>query len=149
MASAPVEVLRKKSLRLFDSMCELYVLGATTEPMPRILALLLLPVLAGMLSLPAVAAAPPKSTPAANHAVNDAQLEATIHAKLAKSKIGKDGFRFHVQHGVVTWEGTTSVPQHKGAATRMARTSGAVQVVNNIKVTGKSSGPLRKAYVQP
>ena len=149
MANAPVEVLRKKSRRLFDSMCELYVLGATTEPMPRILALLLLPVLAGMLSLPAVAATPPKSTSAANHAVNDAQLEATIHAKLAKSKIGKDGFRFHVQHGVVTWEGTTSVPQHKGAATRMARTSGAVQVVNNIKVTGKSSGPLRKAYVQP
>jgi len=149
MANAPVEVLRKKSRRLFDSMCELYVLGATTEPMPRILAFLLLPVLAGMLSLPAVAAAPPKSATAANHAVNDAQLEATIHAKLAKSKIGKDGFRFHVQHGVVTWEGTTSVLQHKGAATRMARTSGAVQVVNNIKVTGKSSGPLRKAYVQP
>ena len=117
--------------------------------MPRILAFLLLPALAGMLSLPAVAAAPPKVAPAANHAVNDAQLEATIHTKLAKSKIGKDGFRFHVQHGVVTWEGTTSVLQHKGAATRMARTSGAVQVVNNIKVTGKSSGPLRKAYVQP
>ena len=149
MASAPVEVLRRKSLRLFDSMCELYAIGTTTEPMPRILAFLLLPALAGMLSLPAVAAAPPKVAPAANHAVNDAQLEATIHTKLAKSKIGKDGFRFHVQHGVVTWEGTTSVLQHKGAATRMARTSGAAQVVNNIKITGKSSGPLRKAYVQP
>lgn len=149
MASAPVEVLRRKSLRLFDSICELYALGPTTEPMPRILAFLLLPALAGMLSLPAVAAAPPKVAPAANHAVNDAQLEATIHTKLAKSKIGKDGFRFHVQHGVVTWEGTTSVLQHKGAATRMARTSGAAQVVNNIKITGKSSGPLRKAYVQP
>ena len=149
MASAPVEVLRRKSLRLFDSICELYALGTTTEPMPRILAFLLLPALAGMLSLPAVAATPPKAAPAANHAVNDGQLEATIHTKLAKSKIGKDGFRFHVQHGVVTWEGTTSVPQHKGAATRMARSSGAVQVVNNIKVTGKSSGPLRKAYVQP
>jgi osmotically-inducible protein OsmY len=116
--------------------------------MPRILAYLLLSVLAGMLSLPALAAAPPKAA-SANHAVNDAQLEATIHTKLAKSTIGKDGFRFQVQHGVVTWEGTTSVPQHKGAATRMARTSGAVQVVNNIKVTGKSSGPMRKAYVQP
>ena len=38
-------------------------------------------------------------------AVSDAQLEATIRTKLAKSKIGKDGFRFHVQRGVVTWEG--------------------------------------------
>ena len=117
--------------------------------MPRILALLLLPVLAGMLSLPAAASAPPKTAPVANRTVNDAQLEATIRGKLAKSKIGKDGFRFHVQRGVVTWEGTTAVGQHKGAATRMARTSGALQVVNNIKVTGKTSGPLRKAYVQP
>jgi osmotically-inducible protein OsmY len=121
--------------------------------MPGILALLLWPVLAGTLLLPASAATPPKPAPVVNRAavpsVNDAQLEATIRTKLAKSKIGKDGFRFHVQRGVVTWEGTTAVGQHKGAATRMARTSGAVQVVNNIKVTGKSSGPMRKAYVQP
>jgi osmotically-inducible protein OsmY len=122
--------------------------------MPRILALLLLPVLAGTLLFPASASTPPpKTAPAVTRAavpsVNDAQLEATIRTKLAKSKIGKDGFRFHVQRGVVTWEGTTAVGQHKGAATRMARTSGAVQVVNNIKVTGKTTGPLRKAYVQP
>jgi BON domain-containing protein len=115
----------------------------------RILAFLLLPLLAGTLSLSAAPSVPPKTAPVANRAVNDAQLEATIHAKLAKSKIGKDGFRFHVQRGVVTWEGITAIPQHKGAATRMARTSGAIQVVNNIKVTGKTSGPLRKAYVQP
>jgi osmotically-inducible protein OsmY len=121
--------------------------------MPGILALLLWPVLAGTLLLPASPATPPNPAPVVNRAavpsVNDAQLEATIRTKLAKSKIGKDGFRFHVQRGVVTWEGTTAVGQHKGAATRMARTSGAVQVVNNIKVTGKSSGPMRKAYVQP
>ena len=80
----------------------------------------------------------------------DAQLEATIRAKLAKSKIGKDGFRFHVQHGVVTWEGSTNVMQHKGSATRMARTAGAVQVVNNIHVngTGKDIASLKKASVQ-
>lgn len=106
--------------------------------------------MAGMLSLPVSAGAPPKTPSTATHAaVNDAQLEAVIHAKLAKSKIGKDGFRFHVQRGVVTWEGTTAVAQHKGAATRMARSSGAVQVINNIKFTGKTTGPLRKAYVQP
>ena len=82
--------------------------------------------------------------------VSDVQLESTIRTKLSKSKIGKDGFRFHVQRGIVTWEGNTLIGQHKGAATRMARTSGAVQVINNIKVSnaGKET-PLRKAYVQP
>ena len=49
--------------------------------------------------------------------VSDAELESKIHTKLAKSKIGKDGFSFHCKGGVVTWEGTTNVIQHKGAAT--------------------------------
>ena len=83
---------------------------------------------------------------------SDAQIDATIRTKLAKSKIGKDGFRFHVQHGVVTWEGNTNVMQHKGSATRMARTAGAVQVVNNIQVSAtgkaKASANLKKASVQ-
>jgi hypothetical protein len=83
---------------------------------------------------------------------SDAQIEATIRAKLAKSKIGRDGFRFHVQRGVVTWEGTTDVMQHKGSATRMAHAAGAVQVVNNIKVSAaakaKAAGNLHKATVQ-
>ena len=85
--------------------------------------------------------------------VSDAQLEATLRAKLAKSKVGKDGFKFHVQHGVVTWEGQTNVPQHKGAATRMARTAGALQVVNNIQVSdeakAKSLSQLHHATVKP
>lgn len=83
-------------------------------------------------------------------AASDAQLEATIRTKLAKSKIGKDGFRFHVQRGVVTWEGETAVGQHKGAATRMARSSGVIQVINNIKVSNSSKEtPMRRAYVKP
>jgi hypothetical protein len=99
--------------------------------------------------------APSTSTTAkpAAGTVSDAQLEATIRAKLAKSKVGKDGFKFHVQHGVVTWEGQTSVPQHKGAATRMARTAGALQVVNNIQVSdeakAKSLSQLHHATVKP
>lgn len=82
--------------------------------------------------------------------LNDAQLESTIRAKLAKSKIGKDGFKFKVARGVVTWEGSTPIGQHKGAATRMARTSGAVQVINNIQVAGgnKPATAMKKAYVQ-
>src|SRR5579872_1570550 len=67
---------------------------------------------------------------------SDAEVEATIKAKLAKSKIGKDGFQVHVKDGVATWSGATAVMQHKGAATRMAKTAGAVQVVNNIKISG-------------
>jgi hypothetical protein len=82
----------------------------------------------------------------------DSQIDSTIRTKLAKSKIGKDGFRFHVQHGVVTWEGTTNVIQHKGSATRMARAAGAAQVVNNIQISNsaraKAAANLKKAYVQ-
>jgi hypothetical protein len=85
-------------------------------------------------------------------AVSDAQIDATIRAKLAKSKIGKDGFKYHVQHGVVTWEGTTGVIQHKGSATRMAKTAGATQVVNNIQISAaakaKAAANLKKAVVQ-
>ena len=66
---------------------------------------------------------------------SDAEIEATIKAKLAKSKIGKEGFQVHIKDGVATWTGTTSVMQHKGAATRMAKTAGAIKVVNNIKVS--------------
>lgn len=72
---------------------------------------------------------------------SDAEIEATIKAKLAKSKIGKDGLQVHVKDGVATWTGTTTVMQHKGAATRMAKAAGAIHVVNNIKVTGPDAAP--------
>lgn len=74
---------------------------------------------------------------------SDEEIEATIKAKLAKSKIGKDGLQVHVKNGIATWTGSTSVMQHKGAATRMAKTAGATQVVNNIKVSGDASGALK------
>ena len=120
--------------------------------MQRLLKFLLLPFLSAMLSLPAAAVGSTKTTPSAVHTAttrSDAQIESLIRTKLAKSKIGKDGFHFHVQHGVVTWEGTTNVIQHKGSATRMARTAGAVQVVNNIQISAsaraKAVANLRKA----
>src|SRR6266849_10940425 len=69
---------------------------------------------------------------------SDAEIEATIKAKLAKSKIGKDGFQVHVKNGIATWTGNTNVMQHKGAATRMAKTAGAIQVVNNIKISDQA-----------
>jgi hypothetical protein len=61
-------------------------------------------------------------------------MEAFIRTKLAKSKMATDGFTVKVHNKVATWEGKTNVIQHKGAATRMARTAGAVQVVNNITI---------------
>ena len=78
-----------------------------------------------------------KAAPAAQGATaqQDQQIEAAIRAKLAKSKIGKDGFTVRVQGGVAFWEGSTSVVQHKGSATRMAKAAGAKTVINNIKVT--------------
>jgi len=80
----------------------------------------------------------------------------TIRAKLAKSKIGKDGFTVRVQGGIAYWEGKTDVVQHKGSATRMAKTAGAKSVVNNIKVSDagkeKAAGNLddgrRRAQVK-
>jgi osmotically-inducible protein OsmY len=81
---------------------------------------------------PAVKKAPPAQ---GTTAAEDKAIEAAIRAKLEKSKIGKDGFTVHVQGGVATWEGKTDVLQHKGAATRMAKTAGAKSVVNHIKVS--------------
>ncbi|MGP0075781.1 MAG: BON domain-containing protein [Bryobacteraceae bacterium] len=74
---------------------------------------------------------------------SDAEIEATIKAKLAKSKIGKDGLQVHVKDGVATWAGSTTVMQHKGAATRMAKAAGAIQVVNNIKISGEAGLPAK------
>jgi len=87
------------------------------------------------------------STPAKKAAphpqLTDAQIDATIRMKLAKSKIGADHFKFHVRNGVVTIEGKTNVIQHKGAATRMARTSGAVAVVNHIEISDAARAKAR------
>lgn len=82
----------------------------------------------------APAAAAPQSAPGVS-AQQDKQIEAAIRAKLAKSKIGKDGFTVRVQGGVAYWEGSTAIVQHKGSATRMAKAAGAKAVVNNIKVS--------------
>ena len=80
---------------------------------------------------PTKAKAPP---PQGTTALQDVQIEKDIRARLAKSVIGKDGLTVRVQGGVAYWEGTTNVVQHKGAATRMAKSAGAKKVVNNIKV---------------
>ena len=99
---------------------------------PLIVAIFLLATLLG-----AQSKAPPAKPIAGQGttAQQDKEMEAVIRAKLAKSKIGKDGFSIRVQGGVAFWDGSTNVVQHKGAATRMAKTAGAKRVVNSIKVS--------------
>ena len=65
----------------------------------------------------------------------DAQIEATIRAKFARSKINVEKFQVHVQGGVATIEGKTNIIQHKGTATRLAKTGGAVAVNNHIQIS--------------
>ena len=77
---------------------------------------------------PAKAAARPAVKP-------DSVIEATIRAKFAKSKINVEKFQVHVQGGVATIEGKTNVIQHKGTATRLAKTGGAIAVNNHIQIS--------------
>jgi len=76
------------------------------------------------------------AAPTAQPRTSDAQLEAAIRARFAKSqKISLDHLQVHVQGGVATIEGSTGVVQHKGAATRMAKAAGALAVNNRIQVS--------------
>ena len=82
--------------------------------------------------------APPSAAPAAKPKpaprLTDQQLESAIRGKFAKSKSATK-FRVRVQGGVATIEGKTDVIQHKGAATRMAKTAGATTVNNKVEVS--------------
>jgi hypothetical protein len=94
------------------------------------------------------AGAKPAAHAVAKPPISDARLEAVIRAKFAKSKINADKFTVHVQGGVATIEGKTDVIQHKGTATRMARTGGAVAVNNHVQISDaakqKAAGNLEK-----
>ena len=81
--------------------------------------------------------APPKpaTQQSGTPATSDVRLEAAIRAKFAKSKINADKFQVHVQGGVATIEGRTDVTQHKGVATRLAKTGGALAVNNHVQIS--------------
>jgi hypothetical protein len=66
--------------------------------------------------------------------LSDPQLEAIIRAKFAKSK-SANKFTVRVQGGVADIEGKTDVVQHKGAATHMAKTAGAIAVNNHVQIS--------------
>ena len=66
--------------------------------------------------------------------LTDTQLESIIRAKFAKSK-SANTFTVRVQGGVATIDGKTDVVQHKGAATHMARSAGALVVNNRVQIS--------------
>ena len=102
--------------------------------MPRIF-------LALTLLLPVAAQSPARG-------LRDQQIQDDIRERLAKSVIGKDNFKVTVREGVAYWEGSTTVPQHKGAATRMAKAAKARSVVNKIVVqapTARAGTPAPKS----
>ncbi len=79
-------------------------------------------------------AAKPKAAAAAPR-INDGELERKIRGRFAESKINEDKFTVHVQSAIATITGHTNVIQHKGTATRLAKSSGALAVVNNIEIS--------------
>ena len=92
-----------------------------------------------LLCFPAFGAArPPAAHARTGHeapAKTDDQIEQSIRARFARSKINSNHFTVQVQSGVATLEGQADVIQHKGTATRLAKAAGAVRVVNRIRVS--------------
>ena len=94
--------------------------------------------------------------PSRPNALSDSDLEKAIAARFARSKISTNKFTCHVQGGVATLEGKTEIIQHKGTATRLAKNSGAIAVVNHIQISqaakDKAAGNLasgrRRAQVK-
>ena len=74
----------------------------------------------------------------AARSVPDAEIERDLRARLAKSKLAKNNFTVKASGGVVTLEGKTNVIQHKGSATRMAKSAGAREVRNKIQISDEA-----------
>ncbi len=98
--------------------------------MKAILCALVLAALAG----PVPAAAASKAAPN----LTDGQIQNAIRAKFARSKISAERFTVTVKDRIATIEGMTGVVQHKGVATRIARTSGAVAVHNHVQISAEA-----------
>ena len=85
--------------------------------------------------LPNTVNAAAKPAAAANAGRTDSQIESDFRMRLGRSKLASDGIQVRVKGGVATLTGKTSVVQHKGSATRMAKSAGAHQVMNQIEIS--------------
>ena len=94
----------------------------------RTAAILLLACVAAM---QAATAAKPVKVPG----LSDAAIEQDFRARLARSKVSKDNFQVKVQNGTAVITGRTDVIQHKGVATRFAKSAGARRVDNRIEIS--------------
>jgi hypothetical protein len=120
--------------------------------MRRIIRLSALCVLAAITAASLSAGSPATATTAQAKAdIRDNDLRDAILARFAKSKSAADHFQVHVQGRTATITGRTDIVQHKASATRMAKSAGAQQVLNNIQVSAagkaKASEGLRRAGV--
>jgi osmotically-inducible protein OsmY len=79
---------------------------------------------------------------------SDATLQQKIQDKLSKAKAGGGKFQVKVSQGTAYLSGRAEVAQHKGAATRMAKTAGAKRVVNNIVVSDAARQKARAASIR-
>jgi osmotically-inducible protein OsmY len=103
--------------------------------MLRLACLALLAIAAAGQTSPVVKPASTTATPATKKPAADAEIEKKIRARFAASKISVNNFEVRVQGGVATITGRTDVLQHKGTATRLAKSSGAKQVNNRVEVS--------------
>jgi len=85
--------------------------------------------------LPNTVNAAVKSAAASNAGRTDSQIESDFRMRLGRSKLATDGIQIRVKGGVATLTGKTAVVQHKGSATRMAKSAGAHQVANQIEIS--------------
>jgi hypothetical protein len=81
------------------------------------------------------ASASAAKAPPSKASIGDTELERSIRARFARSKISTNGFTVKVQGGLAILEGKTSIIQHKGTATRLAKSAGAKQVDNRIEIS--------------
>jgi len=81
------------------------------------------------------AEAPATNQPKASPRWKDTELKKAIEERFARSAIAPNRFRVDVNDGVARITGKTEVLQHKGVATRLARSMGARQVQNEIEVS--------------
>lgn len=80
----------------------------------------------------------------------DALIHRRLQSRLARTTLRHDTVQFRVVGGVATLEGTVRNVQRKGVATRLARESGAAEVVNLLRVDdGKPAQPLKVVRVLP
>jgi osmotically-inducible protein OsmY len=75
----------------------------------------------------------------------DTELKKAIEERFARSAIAADRFKVEVNEGVARITGKTDVIQHKGVATRLAKSMGAKAVRNEIEV---SQAARQKAAAQ-